>query len=992
MKKQILLSALLSATLVAQAGIDPKEKPEQLVDGHQYVLVNRAQTADQYMSRTSWDGALYFLGKTDSQYATHAFTAHQNADGTWSFTIPTSIEVETGEYDDNDEPITEILPGVLYMGFPDGSPNVNFKSDDVVKWGVDLRENNFYHLILGEGNNSDALAQASNTSTGDIRMHLNNGSQYFVTSYQGGPYYPDCLGGITENFNEDTGDLTFEANDSISFYWGFVSVDRIPDYMEDLKIVKIFDDFDANYCILDDYAEGFQLSYDAAAALYNSDEYTVDDIEFISEMLNSKIELYNEIEAAFMLNEEDDEVLAAAIDNAMEVFNKTTDAAILAAAIETLKKAEADYSMGTGDVTSLGKNMSFEDLSAQGGNVTTSVSGAPYGWNVYVNGKQVTTASEVSAAGITAWHGVNDDCDGDVKDGLYGFGIWNASIPTYEISQTITGLENGTYIITAGLMVGANGNGSRRTTQRIFGNLNSTYFAMEDEYDPNQLDKSEVYDFAGLAEIQTDRTLQPIEVRAFVYDGTLTFGVRTDNNIAAAYRSNSNGAGGDGWFKTDNFRIQKVGYVPEDAIAIYDHYVDILQEYNSSREPMSAIIAAELETAVDEMESMTEKNTLEEIVSGILSAKDLVVTVDASVKIYEKLGEAIEQHYMYLEQYSAKMGADDYSDVIMEAEEAYQSGTAADEAAVDSIIAALDAALLACIQSDIIEPGMSLTDYIQNPSFEDLSAQGNSSSGGVANAPKGWNLYINDTQVSTAAEISAAGIANWCAINGGDDINVELEDGTVVTHQYSDGEHLWGIWTGEIPEVELSQTLQNMPAGTYMLTCDVLVQYNWAGYCITTQRIFANDYVAMYSYEGNYENNMPADAQDAAAIDNLVEDIEVLHLTYGGYECESPRSDYSHTVSLTFGLAEKGDINIGFRTNNIDRDGIAQGSGKGWFKLDNWTLTYVSDEVPVGADVKAPKKQVTVEDITALIDKYLSTDGEVQLDEITDLIDQYLEQ
>ena len=144
-----------------------------------------------------------------------------------------------------------------------------------------------------------------------------------------------------------------------------------------------------------------------------------------------------------------------------------------------------------------------------------------------------------------------------------------------------------------------------------------------------------------------------------------------------------------------------------------------------------------------------------------------------------------------------------------------------------------------------------------------------------------------------------------------------------------------------------------MPEGTYTATCDVLVQYNWAGYCITTQRIFANDYVAMYSYEGNYENNLPDDARIAQEIDALNPDAEQKHLTYAGHECEMPRSDYPNKVSLTFGLAKKGDIKLGFRTNNIDRDGVAQGSGKGWFKLDNWTLTYDSTEVPAGAGTGA---------------------------------------
>ena len=98
-------------------------------------------------------------------------------------------------------------------------------------------------------------------------------------------------------------------------------------------------------------------------------------------------------------------------------------------------------------------------------------------------------------------------------DGELAFGLWNSGVPQYEISQTISGLENGSYTISAGLMVGANGNGSRRTTQRIFGNLNSKYFASEDEYNLEVLDQSEVYSFEGLVEPVTDRELQPISVR-----------------------------------------------------------------------------------------------------------------------------------------------------------------------------------------------------------------------------------------------------------------------------------------------------------------------------------------------------------------------------------------------------------------------------------------------------------------------------------------------
>ena len=132
----------------------------------------------------------------------------------------------------------------------------------------------------------------------------------------------------------------------------------------------------------------------------------------------------------------------------------------------------------------------------------------------------------------------------------------------------------------------------------------------------------------------------------------------------------------------------------------------------------------------------------------------------------------------------------------------------------------------------------------------------------------------------------------------------------------------------------------------------------------------------MYSYESNYEKNLPADAQIAADIDRLVPEAEVKHLTYAGHECEAPRSDYSHKVSLTFGLAQSGDLKIGFRTNNVDKDGVAQDRGIGWFKLDNWTLTYDAAEVPVGAEVGADATGVdTVKETTRKAIEFYSVNG-----------------
>lgn len=948
--RRFLLLPLCALSMSSNAQVTPKVLPEIPVAGQKYILVNKAQTATQYMSRTSWDGSLYFLGEKDSNYADNALTAVDNNDGTWSFVRVVKEERETGEVDGDGNAVKELVDVTYYMGIPDGTANVKSNLTTPAYWKLWDMKNGFYNLIMGEGNNATALEMATYTPTKDLRLHLNNSGQYFVATYYTGPWYPDCQGGIKETENESEGSVQFEANDSTSFNWGFVSVDKVPDYYKDMQYSGTINKFYENYCNMDEYGAGFLATYNVVAEAYknatNYDELAELDIEGT---INAKIALQKEIDAAIALNEKEDAVLSAAIAAAMNAFNTITAKAEVENATATLKKAENNYSLGTGDVSSLGTNMSFEDLASQNGSMTTGVGPAPYGWNVYINGKLANSVEEIKAAGMNAWHGVNDDSEGDVKDGQMSFGIWNSNIPNYEISQTIKGLANGTYEITAGLMAG-NNNGPRLTTQRIFGNLNSTYYASDADYDLSVLDKSEVSEFAGNEILVTDREMRPVTVKAFVYDGTLTFGVRTDNNLAATFNGGASNAGA-GWFKVDNFTIKSLGYDAADAIAIYNHYTKALDSWED--QPMSKVAAEKLADFLKTMDNITEASSQEDIIAGIIAAKGLMDEVNASVKTYEKLAALIEKHFASLEQYDNKTGAGDYSDVIYSVQERYDERTVVDDAEVDEISEELDAALEACIQSDDIEPGSVLTEYIKNASFEDLSNQNNNNSGGVENAPKGWNLYINGTQVNTAAEITAAGVKAWCAINGGDAINVELENGDVVTNQYTDGDHLWGIWADEIPEIELSQTIKGMPEGTYTATCDVLVQYNWAGYCITTQRIFANDYVAMYSYEGNYENNLPEDARIAQEIDALNPDAELKHLTYAGHECEAPRSDYSNKVSLTFGLAKKGDIKLGFRTNNIDRDGVAQGSGKGWFKLDNWTLTYDSTEVPAGAGTGA---------------------------------------
>lgn len=898
-----------------------------------------------YMSRTSWDGALYLLSKSSSNYASSVLTAVDNGDGTWSFTITDEAEDESSE------------DVVYYMAIPSGTDNLNCNVTTPAYWTATAGDfDGYYYLTAGEGNNSFCIGK---------NLHLNSGGQYFVISESSNTWYPDFYGGVKTDENGD--EITDENGDaymadSTSMNWAFLELSNLSLYDAMMSAYTDIQNIEDNYLAIEGYETGFQNAIDAATVVYNYEDFQEEDAETISTLMDAYVALYDGIVAAIAVNTEGDAALSNAITTATNIFNSSTNVDDLTNAKTTLSEAVTNYQMGTGDMTNLGQNMSFEDLSAQDGSTTTGIGNPPTGWNMYINGTQVTTAEEISAAGISNWCGVNADCSGAVA-GSYAFGVWSSSMPEFEISQTITGLENGTYTISAGLMVGANSNGSRRTTQRIFGNLNSEYWGSQSEYDETKLDISEVYDFAGLTEEVTDTELQEISVRAYVYDGTLTFGFRTNGNVAAALRSSSNSSGGDGWFKLDNFKIQSEGYIAADAVAIPMNYMDALEEYTSNY-AISSALDSKIDSLKNLYSGLTEESSQEDIYAAIMALKDMTVSTKECAEAYQDLAEALDAAYINIETYSNYAGADDYGEVIMEIEALYDERAYDTEGCAEAI-AELEAALETCIRSGVAV-GIYVTDLITNPSFEDQSSQDNSDSSGVTAAPKGWTLTLNGTECSTASEINAQGVTGWCAINSGDAINVELEDGSVVTQQPTNGSKLWGIWNANMPEVELSQTITGLPEGTYILTADVMVQYNWAGNNITTQRIFANNYVTMFASEEAYTGSfasLPDDVRNADIYNTVKGDVDLLHLNYAGYTCESgdATTDLLRTLTLTFGVDSTGIAKIGFRTNGVNPQGLTYSeggiNGQGWFKVDNFTLYYESEEIPTSIEDEAVSEE-----------------------------------
>lgn len=178
------------------------------------------------------------------------------------------------------------------------------------------------------------------------------------------------------------------------------------------------------------------------------------------------------------------------------------------------------------------------------------------------------------------------------------------------------------------------GGGSRRTTQRIFGNECSRYFGSAENYDESLLDQNEVYSFEGLEESGNARMLQEMTLRVFVYDGTLTFALRTDNNAAAAMRTDPKGD--DGWFKTDNYRIESVAYEPEDVLCIYTHFRNLLDPLYG--ETMQDVIGTEVERLMGE--TIDNTSSQDGIIAAIKALKACYPLAKASAEAYGGLNKA----------------------------------------------------------------------------------------------------------------------------------------------------------------------------------------------------------------------------------------------------------------------------------------------------------------------------------------------------------------
>ncbi len=154
-----------------------------------------------------------------------------------------------------------------------------------------------------------------------------------------------------------------------------------------------------------------------------------------------------------------------------------------------------------------------------------------------------------------------------------------------------------------------------------------------------------------------------------------------------------------------------------------------------------------------------------------------------------------------------------------------------------------------------------------------------------------------------------------------------------------DGAYNAGVWNRPIGDVEWAQIITDLPNGFYKVSClmsvtDVTSWTDGVSKRITTQRLYANDKSVLYGYESDYS------AENLAILSGL-EEYSFFHLETASAE-NGPFYPISTIVEVT-----DGNLVIGARTNG-DASAYAfdfqgENTDRGFFKIDGFTLTDVSD-------------------------------------------------
>lgn len=148
---------------------------------------------------------------------------------------------------------------------------------------------------------------------------------------------------------------------------------------------------------------------------------------------------------------------------------------------------------------------------------------------------------------------------------------------------------------------------------------------------------------------------------------------------------------------------------------------------------------------------------------------------------------------------------------------------------------------------------------------------------------------------------------------------------------------------------ELSQTVEGLPAGKYVVSCQLACFSNM----ISNQRLFANDYAQYYAGEAYYDKNLGDETYRSFAGHAAIADATKCQLK---------------PLSVEILLCEGEPLKLGIRSGSLMSDGSISTAGAGWFKVDDFRLDYQ------GYDVQdfLNELRLYIEEATDLLEKNIS--------------------
>lgn len=314
----------------------------------------------------------------------------------------------------------------------------------------------------------------------------------------------------------------------------------------------------------------------------------------------------------------------------------------------------------------------------------------------------------------------NNDADGS-QDGTYIFGIWSpTAIGDFEIAQSVDSLPAGTYIISCLMTVPTDNN----TTQRLFatskaGGTKAVYFAS------SSLDTvaGEDYTFAGLA-VDGDGTgpFKELSVRIKVAEGdTLVFGVRTNGVLSTICPFSE--LGGEGWFKTDNFKLSYLSDETAYSKAQIQLNIDAINAVSLDSIPGG--YASQIEAIVAEAENVLEvQNDADSLDAYNEELLDFISLLSSAKTVFKELMEVLitAEDLIYETDLSGKDSLQAAYDAAFEVYYAYESLIPDFEAAITALDAAIHVYSDGRIQENLalLESVTVTTSFVS--SWEDLSA------------------------------------------------------------------------------------------------------------------------------------------------------------------------------------------------------------------------------------------------------------------------------